>query len=199
MRPASVQWGPRSRAPPGTLYGALARLERRGWVRPLATAERRRPYEITAAGQEILAEQVTTMQQIVHQLRHTQRPHHRRPRRQGPPADPGPQRPHRGRWLAQTATRSTMDAALTCAGHLRRSGILLLPTQRAAALSAPNWRLGAPKVRCPPGRRSPESPEDSQVRCGDAIDAQPDQLIEARAVIDRPRQNQQFVPVHPSN
>ena len=50
---------------PGTLYGALARLERRGWIRPLATAERRRPYEITAAGQEILAEQVKTMQQIV--------------------------------------------------------------------------------------------------------------------------------------
>jgi DNA-binding PadR family transcriptional regulator len=51
---------------PGTLYGALSRLERRGWVRPLATEERRRPYEITAAGQEILAEQVKTMQQIVH-------------------------------------------------------------------------------------------------------------------------------------
>ena len=50
---------------PGTLYGALSRLERRGWVRPLATEERRRPYEITAAGQEILAEQVATMQQIV--------------------------------------------------------------------------------------------------------------------------------------
>ena len=40
-------------------------VERRGWIRPLATDERRRPYEITAAGQEILAEQVTTMQQIV--------------------------------------------------------------------------------------------------------------------------------------
>ena len=50
---------------PGTLYGALSRLERRGWVRPLAIEARRRPYEITAAGQEILAEQVTTMQQIV--------------------------------------------------------------------------------------------------------------------------------------
>ena len=50
---------------PGTLYGALSRLERRGWVRPLATEERRRPYEITAAGQEVLAEQVNTMQQIV--------------------------------------------------------------------------------------------------------------------------------------
>ena len=53
------------RMEPGTLYGALSRLERRGWVRPLTTAERRRPYQITAAGQEILAEQVTTMQQIV--------------------------------------------------------------------------------------------------------------------------------------
>jgi len=50
---------------PGTLYGALSRLERRGWVRPLVTEERRRPYEITAAGQEILAEQVKSMQQIV--------------------------------------------------------------------------------------------------------------------------------------
>ena len=43
------------RMEPGTLYGALSRLEHRGWVRPLATAERRRPHEITAAGQEILA------------------------------------------------------------------------------------------------------------------------------------------------
>ena len=50
---------------PGTLYGALSRLERRGWVRPLAAEERHRPYEITAAGQEILAGQVKTMQQIV--------------------------------------------------------------------------------------------------------------------------------------
>ena len=27
---------------PGTLYGALSRLERRGWIRPLAADERRR-------------------------------------------------------------------------------------------------------------------------------------------------------------
>jgi DNA-binding PadR family transcriptional regulator len=57
------------RMEPGTLYGALSRLERRGWVRPLDTDERRRPYQITAAGQEILAEQVATMQQIVHVAR----------------------------------------------------------------------------------------------------------------------------------
>ena len=35
------------RMEPGTLYGALSRLERRGWVRPLASGERRR-YEIAA-------------------------------------------------------------------------------------------------------------------------------------------------------
>jgi len=52
------------RMEPGTLYGALARLERRGWVRPLAAAERRRPYEITAGGLEILAEHIATMQQV---------------------------------------------------------------------------------------------------------------------------------------
>ena len=52
------------RMEPGTLYGGLARLERRGWVRPLAAADRRRPYEITAAGLEILAEQISTMQQV---------------------------------------------------------------------------------------------------------------------------------------
>ncbi len=50
---------------PGTLYGALSRLERRGWVRPLAAQERRRPYEITAAGEAVLAEQLTSMQRVV--------------------------------------------------------------------------------------------------------------------------------------
>jgi DNA-binding PadR family transcriptional regulator len=53
------------RMEPGTLYGALARLERRGWVTPLGSAERRRPYQVTAAGQEVLTEQLKTMQQIV--------------------------------------------------------------------------------------------------------------------------------------
>ena len=36
------------RMEPGTLYGALSRLERRGWVRPLAAGDRRCPYEIAA-------------------------------------------------------------------------------------------------------------------------------------------------------
>jgi len=37
------------RLEPGTLYRALSRLERRGWVTPVATAGRRRRYEIAAA------------------------------------------------------------------------------------------------------------------------------------------------------
>jgi DNA-binding PadR family transcriptional regulator len=39
---------------PGTLYGALSRLERRGLVEPLVSEERRKPYRITAAGASAL-------------------------------------------------------------------------------------------------------------------------------------------------
>jgi DNA-binding PadR family transcriptional regulator len=39
---------------PGTLYGALARLEERGLVQALAAQERRRPYRLTAVGAEAL-------------------------------------------------------------------------------------------------------------------------------------------------
>src|SRR5262249_17705712 len=38
----------------GTLYGALTRLEERGWVEPLPAADRRRPYRLTAVGLQIL-------------------------------------------------------------------------------------------------------------------------------------------------
>lgn len=54
-----------TRLEPGTLYGALARLERRGWVEALPASERRRPYRITAEGLTVLREQLTTMHRIV--------------------------------------------------------------------------------------------------------------------------------------
>jgi DNA-binding PadR family transcriptional regulator len=54
-----------TRLEPGTLYGALARLERRGWVEALPSQERRRPYRLTAEGLHILREQLATMQRIV--------------------------------------------------------------------------------------------------------------------------------------
>lgn len=47
---------------PGTLYGALARLEERGLVEPLESEDpRRRPYALTALGRAALAEQVASM------------------------------------------------------------------------------------------------------------------------------------------
>lgn len=36
---------------PGTLYGALARLERRGLIEALPTEDRRRPYRLTGLGE----------------------------------------------------------------------------------------------------------------------------------------------------
>lgn len=50
-----------TRLGPGTLYGALARLEKRGWIEPLPSDDRRRPYRLTGAGASVLREQLTTM------------------------------------------------------------------------------------------------------------------------------------------
>ena len=44
---------------PGTLYGALARLERRGFIEALEPVDRRRPYRLTALGSESLAAQLS--------------------------------------------------------------------------------------------------------------------------------------------
>jgi len=38
------------RIAPGTMYEALARLERRGLIEPLESSDRRRPYRLTAEG-----------------------------------------------------------------------------------------------------------------------------------------------------
>ena len=49
---------------PGTLYAALARLERRGWIEALEAEDRRRPYRITAAGAEVLAQESERMSKV---------------------------------------------------------------------------------------------------------------------------------------
>jgi hypothetical protein len=36
-----------TRLGPGTLYGAISRLEQQGWIEPLPVEERRQPYRIT--------------------------------------------------------------------------------------------------------------------------------------------------------
>jgi DNA-binding PadR family transcriptional regulator len=48
----------------GTLYGAIARLEQRGWIEPLPRQERRQPYRITAEGLHVLRAKLTTLQQF---------------------------------------------------------------------------------------------------------------------------------------
>jgi DNA-binding PadR family transcriptional regulator len=49
---------------PGTLYGAIGRLEERGFIEPLPAQERRRPYRITAAGAAELARAATRMRDV---------------------------------------------------------------------------------------------------------------------------------------
>lgn len=46
---------------PGTLYGVLARLEERGLARALPAEDRRKPYELTAAGAVALHAQAEAM------------------------------------------------------------------------------------------------------------------------------------------
>lgn len=50
-----------TRLGPGTLYGAIARLEQQGWIEPLPAEDRRRPYRITASGLEVLRARLTTL------------------------------------------------------------------------------------------------------------------------------------------
>jgi DNA-binding PadR family transcriptional regulator len=50
---------------PGTLYGAITRLEERGWIRGLESDDRRRPYRLTAEGRRYLQEQLGALQQFV--------------------------------------------------------------------------------------------------------------------------------------
>ena len=49
---------------PGTLYGAIARLEARKWIEPLPADERRRPYRLTAAGQRVLRHRLDSLHAV---------------------------------------------------------------------------------------------------------------------------------------
>jgi DNA-binding PadR family transcriptional regulator len=50
---------------PGTLYGAITRLEQRGWIRPSSSDDRRQPYSLTANGRHHLEKQLAELNQIV--------------------------------------------------------------------------------------------------------------------------------------
>jgi DNA-binding PadR family transcriptional regulator len=53
-----------TRLGPGTLYGAISRLESQGLIERLPSQERRQPYRMTAAGTRALQARLTTMRRI---------------------------------------------------------------------------------------------------------------------------------------
>src|ERR671913_1840406 len=55
---AGVRFGP------GSLYGAIARLESRGLIEGLDTEDRRNPYQLTAVGPESVGAPAASMQSV---------------------------------------------------------------------------------------------------------------------------------------
>lgn len=49
---------------PGTLYGALSRLEQGGLIEALPSEDRRRPYRLTSAGSAALAQELRTLERV---------------------------------------------------------------------------------------------------------------------------------------
>ena len=55
---ADVRFGP------GSLYGAIARLESRGLIEALEAEDRRNPYQLTAVGERALRARLASMQAV---------------------------------------------------------------------------------------------------------------------------------------
>ena len=55
---ADVRFGP------GSLYGAIARLESRGLIEALEVEDRRNPYQLTAVGENALRARLASMQAV---------------------------------------------------------------------------------------------------------------------------------------
>lgn len=49
---------------PGTLYGAIARLESRGMIEPLKSQDRRNPYRLTALGERALKVRLAALEAV---------------------------------------------------------------------------------------------------------------------------------------
>lgn len=60
---------------PGTLYGAITRLENKGFIKALSTQDRRRPYRLTALGRQHLKDQLNALEPVLQagsrRLRHS--------------------------------------------------------------------------------------------------------------------------------
>jgi DNA-binding PadR family transcriptional regulator len=50
---------------PGTLYGAITRLEGLALIRPVASGDRRQPYSLTASGRTVLEEQTANLDRVL--------------------------------------------------------------------------------------------------------------------------------------
>ncbi|HEX5826752.1 MAG TPA: PadR family transcriptional regulator [Candidatus Limnocylindrales bacterium] len=61
---ADVEAGTGKPLGPGTLYAALARLEERGLIEALPPVDRRRPYRLTAVGEQVLADQLRELSEF---------------------------------------------------------------------------------------------------------------------------------------
>lgn len=49
----------------GTLYGALASLQEKGWIKPLPEEGRKKEYQITDAGLQVLAAELERLTELV--------------------------------------------------------------------------------------------------------------------------------------
>jgi DNA-binding PadR family transcriptional regulator len=50
---------------PGSLYGAISRLEERGLIEPLGAVSRTRPYQLTSAGRQALEATIVGLRAVV--------------------------------------------------------------------------------------------------------------------------------------
>ena len=50
---------------PGTLYGAITRLEESGWIAPVPSEDRRQPYRLTPLGRKSLQAEVDALNAVV--------------------------------------------------------------------------------------------------------------------------------------
>lgn len=50
---------------PGTLYGAITRLEENGWIAPVPSEDRRQPYTLTPLGRKSLENELAALNSVV--------------------------------------------------------------------------------------------------------------------------------------
>jgi DNA-binding PadR family transcriptional regulator len=50
---------------PGTLYGAITRLEESGWIAPVPSEDRRQPYTLTPVGRKSLEHEVEALDNVI--------------------------------------------------------------------------------------------------------------------------------------